>query len=378
MNVDKAVAYHKKHPSVHIKDVLKRFKVPKSTFDDHLNGTHSARGVNTARNLTLQQEAALVGTINDFARRGTFLAPRHIRELANRFTEEPVGKNWPSTFIRRHNSDISSKFFRFQEIARIEADTPSNRAAFYELVKSIYDDYFYPSHDLYNMDETGFTLSNEFNERGVSPRETTSKSKGTLLKDTHITVVAAISTCDSPVPPYLIYPGQQVIEEWTTPRDNEPKMIGAIEVSGPETPEDSRVLQALDRSVRRGEVDPKTAFFKTQKALEKISAEKVLVEVELNKRKAAEELDKEARGSKKQTRYPKGKFFDQKYQETHATELSERKEREREAMEKARRKHHPKQKKHASKTSNKSRTTILRTVRGLQATACVRLEELSD
>ncbi|WVW81830.1 hypothetical protein I302_103827 [Kwoniella bestiolae CBS 10118] len=227
MNVDKAVAYHKQHPSVHVKDVLKRFTVPKSTFFDHLSGTHSARGVNTTRNLSLQQEAALVGTINEFARRGTFLAPRHMRELANRFTDEPVGKNWPSTFIRRHNDDISSKFFRFQEIARLEADTPSNRAAFHGLVKSVYDDHFHPSHNLYNMDETGFTLSNEFNERGVTPKHTTSKSKGTLPKDTHITVVAAISTSDSPVPPYLIYPGQHFIEEWTTPRDSEPKMMGA-------------------------------------------------------------------------------------------------------------------------------------------------------
>ncbi|WVW81829.1 hypothetical protein I302_103826 [Kwoniella bestiolae CBS 10118] len=151
-----------------------------------------------------------------------------------------------------------------------------------------------------------------------------------------------------------------------------------LEVNGPETPEDSRALQALDRSVRRGEVDARTAFFKTQKALEKVAAEKVLVEVELNKRKAAEDLDKEARGSKKQTRYPRGQLFDQKYQETHATELAERKEREREAMEKSKLKNRPKKKRHASEAGDKSRRGTSTTVRGLVSAACMELEELSE
>ena len=54
----------------------------------------------------------------------------------------------------------------------------------------------------------------------------------------------------------------------------------------------------------------------------------MLEEEDQKKRKAAEQLDKEARSGGKLTRYPHGMLFDQKYQDTHATELAERKEAE--------------------------------------------------
>ncbi len=89
----------------------------------------------------------------------------------------------------------------------------------------------------------------------------------------------------------------------------------------PITPHNKATSQAMVRGVQRGEILPTTAILKMSKAFERVEAEKVLLEKDLEKRWAAEELDKAARGSNKRTRFPQGQLFDQKYQEDHAQEL---------------------------------------------------------
>ncbi len=61
----------------------------------------------------------------------------------------------------------------------------------------------------------------------------------------------------------------------------------------------------------------------------------MLLEKDLERRRAAEELDKVARASNKRTRFPHGASFDQKYQEEHAEELAERREAEKQSQKKA-------------------------------------------
>ncbi|RXK37351.1 hypothetical protein M231_05338 [Tremella mesenterica] len=66
----------------------------------------------------------------------------------------------------------------------------------------------------------------------------------------------------------------------------------------------------------------------TRSGLEQLVAEKALHEKDEALRKASEQLDRAARGSKKRQRYPHGERFDQAYQESHAEELAERRETE--------------------------------------------------
>jgi len=48
----------------------------------------------------------------------------------------------------------------------------------------------------------------------------------------HITVIAAICTADAPVPPFLIYPGEYLLEEWVHSRDTELKQMATVTTSG--------------------------------------------------------------------------------------------------------------------------------------------------
>ena len=80
---------------------------------------------------------------------------------------------------------ISLQFYRVQEVARLNADTPSNRQAFYTLVgpfsalllahgtcadgqqlKFVLDTGLYAPENIYNMDEAFFELSSAAGHAG--------------------------------------------------------------------------------------------------------------------------------------------------------------------------------------------------------------------
>lgn len=132
--MNQAITHKLQHPEDSYTVTAKRFKVPATTLHDRMNDTHAPRGQRTRRNLSIPQEVALLNNINAYAGRGTLLTPHHITQLAQALCDRTLGKNWTSTFLRRHKDQVSSRFYRVQEVARIKADTPSNRAAFLDLV----------------------------------------------------------------------------------------------------------------------------------------------------------------------------------------------------------------------------------------------------
>ena len=131
--MDAAISYKRAHPSDSVSSVAARFEIPSSTFHDHLIETHAARGVRQPCNLSIIQEDALLDKINAYAKRGTLLTPGNITQLAKALCNHDLGRNWTTTFLRRHRDRVSSRFYRVQELARLKSDTPSNRAAFLDL-----------------------------------------------------------------------------------------------------------------------------------------------------------------------------------------------------------------------------------------------------
>ena len=82
------------------------------------------------------------------------------------------------------------------------------------------------------MDECFFDLTSSRRTRRVAPRNTSTKAQSSLATTAHITLVAAISTFDSPVPPYIIYPGAYLMNDWMEVRDVEPKMMATVTETG--------------------------------------------------------------------------------------------------------------------------------------------------
>ena len=129
-----ALDYKRQHPSESYSMVATRFNVAKSTLQDRHRGTHVARGEKGPRKLSMAQEDALIGSINTYAERGTLMTPKHVQQLAQRLCGTDLGVNWTSTFLRRHKDRVSSRFYKVQELSRLKANTPANRAAFLTLV----------------------------------------------------------------------------------------------------------------------------------------------------------------------------------------------------------------------------------------------------
>ena len=326
------------------------------------------------------------------------------------------------------------------------------------------------------MDEVGFDLATTRRTRRVAPRTSSSKAQASLATSDHITVIATISTSDAPVPPFVIYKGGHVIEEWMATVEKQPRVMADVTDSGysnsymtirwlkdcfdpttkgradgqrrllfldgpdihtsvdfleacgernivpivlpanlsaifqpldvdffhhlklayhrqvddyqlgskagrvskayfggwfqrawqetatsrqirsawakahlyppsevdkgrpitpdrqdlpgprsPETPHTSQASQAIDRMFRRNEISPGTAYRKFRKGFDQMAAKNVLLEKDLERREAAEKLDRAARGSNKRQRFPQGHLFDSEYAEDHAQELAARK-----------------------------------------------------
>jgi hypothetical protein len=134
--MDQALLEKRTSPHKSVWDIAAAHGIPSSTLHNHLKGTHGQKGCSPLCNLSVIQEEALITKINEYADRGTLLTPRHISELAQALCGHAIGKNWTSTFIRRHKDVLSSRFYRNQEVARLKADTAENRQAFYALVSA--------------------------------------------------------------------------------------------------------------------------------------------------------------------------------------------------------------------------------------------------
>ena len=82
------------------------------------------------------------------------------------------------------------------------------------------------------MDEVGFELSASRRVRAVAPKGASIKAQGALPNDVHITAVACIGVADAPIPPLLLYPGDNLLQEWINVADPSPDCTATVTASG--------------------------------------------------------------------------------------------------------------------------------------------------
>jgi len=102
----------------------------------------------------------------------------------------------------------------------------------------------------------------------------------------------------------------------------------------PPTPTTIRIRCSNNSAIRRGFMDPTEAFLKLEKVADHFEAEAVMLRRGLDAVRGAQEQGKRVRSRQGAVRNTAGQLYDPNYQETHTTELAERKERERQAREK--------------------------------------------
>jgi hypothetical protein len=70
---------------------------------------------------------------------------------------QPIGKNWVTEFIKRHNS-IKSRFARRYNYQRALCENPKVINQWFEELQAIRKTNGIQNEDIYNFDETGFAM----------------------------------------------------------------------------------------------------------------------------------------------------------------------------------------------------------------------------
>jgi len=106
-------------------------------------------------------------------------------------------------------------------------------------------------------------------------------------------------------------------------RATTPPPVAEIDPALLQTPRSTSMGRALDRLVRRGDVDAKDAFFKVLKAYEVEKAKSDVLSAELEQIRAQQEVDKAVRAGGKRAKFPQGVEFDQIYREANRERLAD-------------------------------------------------------
>lgn len=86
------------------------------------------------QNLTSEQEDELIKLINSLTLRGLPPTSSIVRNLAEEMIHRPVGKNWTSQFIKRHNDKLESMYLRNIDNMRVQAEYAPMIQHFFDLV----------------------------------------------------------------------------------------------------------------------------------------------------------------------------------------------------------------------------------------------------
>ena len=138
------------------------FGVSKMTLTRRRDGTRSRRDTRPpAQVLTKLEEEAIVQYILDLDSRGFPTRLEELRDMADSLLRSrgapPVGKNWPSNFIRRTNQ-LKTRLNRKYDYQRSKCEDPAIIEPWFRLVENMIRKYGILEDDVYNFDESGFQM----------------------------------------------------------------------------------------------------------------------------------------------------------------------------------------------------------------------------
>ncbi|PHH55055.1 hypothetical protein CFIMG_007569RA00001 [Ceratocystis fimbriata CBS 114723] len=149
-------------PKLRIYRAARIYKVPPSTLYDRYHGKPSRSDiVPKSRKLSDLEEQVIVEYIINLGSRGFPPRLRGVEEMANRLLADrdasPVSKRWASNFIKRQ-PDLKTCFNRRYDYERAKCKDLVLIRDWFRLVESTIAKYGITIADIYNFDETGFTM----------------------------------------------------------------------------------------------------------------------------------------------------------------------------------------------------------------------------
>jgi hypothetical protein len=174
--------------------------------------------------LTDTEEEVLVNRILELDDRG--FPPRHsiVREYANIILNArqaqppplPIGKNWVTNFVKRHNK-LRSMYDRKLDYKRAKCEDPSIIAPWFTLVANLRATYGITDADIWNFDETGFQMGVAATARVITHAENRGRAKTKQPGNREwVTIVQSISALGDSIAPFIIVKAATHLAPWFT------------------------------------------------------------------------------------------------------------------------------------------------------------------
>ena len=212
-----------------IRKVAERFKIPRTTLQDHLNNVWMTRvqviervshiGAGQLKEINEEMEKYLVHGIQYLGSIGWLLEVGDISKVIKlfldnarmnkRFKDNIPEKDWVRSFLKRHKSEISKRKPEYVTTACVKGLTSQVLTSFFVLVENFQAklEMELDGSKFYNLDETGLSLDPKMKnclfKKGSDAMCITS-SKGKSM----YTVLFCGNACGEYLPPYVIFKGK--------------------------------------------------------------------------------------------------------------------------------------------------------------------------
>lgn len=202
----------------------KRIKLDHNTLSRWEKGGTSLTDHNAAKSwLTHEEQLVIVEYVLEMARRGFPLSPKRLQEhaekilrarLGDTFREEGLGKNWATRFITKHHEKIGMYWSSSLDSSRGRAVNPITKAEYFDLLKSIREEYNIPDELVYGADETGIQTGIGIRERVIGPAGSKIQHQQRNGNRENITVLPTICADGTTIPPTVIFKGEAFQTKW--------------------------------------------------------------------------------------------------------------------------------------------------------------------
>ena len=220
--IQEAIQYYQRSSfsenPVSIQSTARRFGLPESTLRRVLqNGIPTHSGPITV--LTAEEEEELVGYCLNMQQLGfgltkssvNYAVLQMVKGRGHPFSEKGPAQAWWTRFMKDH-PELSFRKPQAFTAARAQKGNPIIINDHYNKLQRIVIEHSLKEDQIWNMDETGFSLSSRL-QHVLAKKNSRSVSKVAASNTTdHISVVSTISAAGISIPPLIIYTGKRVIE----------------------------------------------------------------------------------------------------------------------------------------------------------------------
>ena len=208
-----------KNPKLSYRKAASIYNVSRTTLQARRDGRTSRRDCTAnLKKLTNSEERAIVKYILQLDSQG--LPPRylHVEDMANKLLSERstrrVGVRWAKNFVQRQ-PELTTRFKRKYDYQRAKCEDPTIIRGWFTLLENTIAKYGIVESDIYNFDETGFLMGFITTGMVITSSDRIGKAKAIQPGNREwVTVIQAVNSLGSIVPPYIVVKGQNHLAPW--------------------------------------------------------------------------------------------------------------------------------------------------------------------